>query len=135
MIRITVTGDTFRIRKRLKDNGFGWRPRSKEWVKTVAEGSLNSILEALRPMRSWSSNPTPVIVVSLIQVDINGDRMNKKVLGIKLRPEGERTGTDFLEQFKNDVQIVTAIPVPPDSEQEIEEDDEENGGNVDDSFY
>lgn len=135
MIRITVTGNTFNIRGRLNDKKFWWNRKSREWVKTVAEGSLNSTLEALRPMRSWSGNPTPVIVINLIQVDINGDRMNDKVLGIKLRPEGERTGTDFLELFKNDVLIVTAIPVPPDSEQDNEEDEEENGGNVDDSFY
>ena len=118
MIEIIVTGDTFDIKERLKDNKFRWNPESKEWSKTVGEVSLNHTLEALRPMNSMSDNQ-PKVYVTLTEVDIDMKQMSDKVLRIDLKPEGERV-VDFLSRMKDsvDVQVITnnSEPTPPSSE-------------------
>jgi len=120
MIEIIVTGDTFDIKSRLKDNKFRWNPESKEWGLTVTEVRLNSTLDALRPMRSMSDHQ-PKVYVSLTSVDINHRQMGDKVLRIDLKPEGERV-VDFLALLTKESQPVQVITnnseptTPPDSD-------------------
>ena len=131
MIEISVTGDTYDIRKRLKEQGFGWMSRSKTWVKSIAEASLNKTLEAIRPPRSWSEHPSPKINVMLKSVDINGNELRTEVLRINLKPVSEREGVDFLELFSRTVcgvQVITMSPSPLNTEKKKVE-------NVDEAFF
>ncbi|MHA1136547.1 MAG: hypothetical protein ACTSSE_08675 [Candidatus Thorarchaeota archaeon] len=120
MIRITVTGDTYPIRKRLKDGHFKWAKDFKAWYRVVGEGSLNATLEALRPMRSWVDQSYPVVVCKLEAIGVDGKKMSDKSCAIKLRPEGELGGTNFLELFQKEVDVRLSpndcSPSTPDSE-------------------
>lgn len=107
MIRIKVTGQTYEIRQRLKDQEFRWNPNRKEWTLTVCEGSLDHTINELRPMRSWNTNDIPEIYLSLQSVDIDNNPMSE-VVRIKLL-DVERPGVSVLDHFSN----VSDIHVSP----------------------
>lgn len=111
MIRITVTGDTYPVRKLLKDNKFRWNVGVKGWQRTIPEASLNHTIEKIRPPVSWSDAPSPKITITLESVDVWGKKMHDgKVLRFKLKSVGERARVDFFKKFLEDVcevQVVT----------------------------
>lgn len=111
MIKITVTGQTHPLRKLLKDNKFRWNVGLKGWQKTIGEASLNHTLEKIRPPASWSDAPAPKMTITLESVNVWGKKMHDgKVLRFKLKPVGERAGTDFFKKFLEgvcDVRVIT----------------------------
>lgn len=109
MIKITVTGQTFDIRKSLNDAKFFWNPEKKRWSKRVSEAALNATLESIRP--PYSLTKQLKVVVTLTSVDINNNRMREGEMRIKLKPVGEREGTDFLELFQDEVCGVQLSPI------------------------
>jgi len=134
MIRITVTGDITDIRKRLNDAKFRPNHNKRAWHRTVAEAELNGVLHALRPMRSWSDYPTPVIRIKLERVGINGELIRNEVMVFTLMPVGDVGGTNFLERFQNEVCVVQlspndCAPSTPDTEKKKET------KNVDPNFF
>lgn len=117
MIQITVTGDTYPVRRMLKNNHFGWD--GKTWRKTVAEADLNRTLESIRPPVSWSDEPSPKVTITLGYVGIHGNQINEgKDMRINLMPVGARGGVDFLSLFLDEtgVQIITTHTVPANAE-------------------
>lgn len=115
MIGISVTGDSYAIRRSLKDAQFRWNPKDKAWSKVVSEAMLDTTLESIRP--PYSLTKQPKVVVTLTSVDINSNRMREGEMRINLQPIGERAGVDFLTKFQAevcDVQIIAKeAPVPP----------------------
>lgn len=103
MIRITVTGDSYQVRKQLKDNKFRWNVGVKGWQKTIGEASLNHTLEKIRPPASWSDAPSPKMTITLASVDISGKKMRDGELRLRLNPVGERAGIDVFEKFLEEV--------------------------------
>ena len=111
MIRITVSGDTYDIRKRLKDNGFRWDPESITWHKTVGEASLDCDLDAIRPPQSFSIQESPQIYVILQSVDVRGNELNNSPFKLKLK-ELARPGVSVLDEFsKETVSDIHESPV------------------------
>ncbi len=101
MILITVKGDTFNIRKRLKENHFLWDEFNKEWTRVVGEAKLNSTVQGLRPMRSWNDGSYPNITVILTSVDVHGRQIGKKMMGIKLLPECLSENRDIYQEYQD----------------------------------
>lgn len=126
MINIEASGNTYAIRRVLKELKFRWNSVSKTWWKIVPEASLNATLNQLRSQFSYSDIPNPNVIIHLSQVSVRGIPLNDKVMGIKLRPEGARAETDFLSLFNTGElskgHIVTSNnqSAPPDSAKSIE---------------
>lgn len=110
MIRITVSGDTYDIRKRLKDNHFFWDPTTKTWSRIEGEASLDSTLDKLRPMISWSDVPTPQVFVTLHPVDVNGNLLSDRSFKLKLEAL-ERSGVSVLEEYRKVVSNSHVSPI------------------------
>jgi len=132
MIEINVTGDTYSLRKGLKENGFYWVQEQKCWRKIVTEATLNNTLEAIRPPVSWSEKPFPRLAVTLKYVSLDGRMMSDKVLRIFLKPVGERGGVDFLGLFQKEMSEFKLSPTAP-SPSDTEED--EGQSKIDDEFF
>ena len=134
MIKITVTGDTYSIRRVLKANQFIWDATPKRWHKTVTEASLNRTLEAIRPLVSWSDEPSPKITVTLHSVDAYGNEMHDgRFLRFKLKSAGDREGTNFFKKFLEEVsgfQVVTTTETTLPANAGMKE-----KGNVDEAFF
>lgn len=109
MINITVTGDTYAIRRSLKDAQFMWEPKDKAWSKVVGEAMLDTTLESIRPPHSLTKQPK--VVVTLTSVDVNGDRMREGEMRVSLQPAGERALVDFLTLFQAEVCDVKLSPI------------------------
>jgi hypothetical protein len=109
MIQITVTGDTFQLRKRLTENHYRWNAVTKSWQKTIGEASLDYQCEQLRPMRSLSDTPEPRIILELQQVDINGNPLSPNVTKVHLRSMA-RSGETISEIFNRENNSVITVP-------------------------
>lgn len=123
MINIIITGNTYPIRRLLKQSGFQWNPDKKHWLNRITEAKLNGTLEAIRPPPSWSEKESPRIKASLTSVDINGNELRKEVLVIDIKPEGEKIEADYFELFNRVVhsgQIITKTASVSPSSEEIE---------------
>ena len=131
MIRITVSGDTYFIRQRLKDNWFQWVPKSKTWIRTVTEARLDKTLGDIRPPESWSDNPGPQIIVELRSVDVQGKEFNESPFKLKLR-DVERPGVSILEEFRKNV---SDLHVSPTSLASGPINPKEKTRRIDDGFY
>lgn len=132
MIEVSVTGQTYELRKGLKDQGFHWVPKEKCWRKLITEATLNNVMEAIRPPVSWSNHPDPRLAVTLKYVTLDGRMLSDKVLRINLKPVGDRAGTDFLSLFQKEVcafKLSPCSPAPPDT------DEDECQRKVDDEFF
>jgi hypothetical protein len=109
MIQITVTGDTYSMRKTLQFNKFRWNAAIKAWQKTIGEASLDYQCEQLRPMRSLSDTPEPRIILELQQVDINGNPLSPNVTKVHLRSMA-RPGETISEIFNRENSVITIPP-------------------------
>lgn len=109
MIQITVTGETFQLRKSLKASKFRWNAVMKAWQKVVGEASLDYQCEQLRPMRSLSDNPEPKIILELRQVDINGNPLSPNITKVHLGSMA-RSGETISEIFNRENNSVITIP-------------------------
>jgi len=110
MIQITVTGETYQLRKTLKDNHFRWNAVLKAWQKVVGEASLDYQCEQLRPMRSLSDTPEPKIILELQKVDINGNPLSPSVTKVHLRSMA-RSGETISEIFNMENTVITVPPI------------------------
>lgn len=114
MIRITVSGNTYDIRKLFNDQKFQWDSLSKTWSKIVAEGSLDKTLDAIRPPGTWSDQQGPQITVTLHSVDVQGNELNNSPFKLKLM-ELARSGVSVLEEFRKELSGIHGSPIqePP----------------------
>ena len=110
MIRITVSGDTYDIRKLLKEIRFRWDPVLKTWSKIVAEGSLDKTLDAIRPQGTWSEEHSPQITVTLHSVDVQGNELNNSPFKLKLM-ELARPEVSVLVEFRKELSDIHGSPI------------------------
>ena len=107
MILITVTGQTKLIRITLGSNKFQWKPKPKEWIKIVSEGSLDHTLDLIMP-------EIATIMISLQKVDVHGNPLSPDILKFCLN-DVERSGETILEIFEKKMSVVSCVsPMPPD---------------------
>ena len=110
MIQITVTGETYSMRKRLIELRYRWNTVLKAWQKVVGEASLDYQCEQLRPMRSLSDTPEPKIILELRQVDINGNPLSPSVTKVHLGSMA-RSGETISEIFNRENTVITVPPI------------------------
>lgn len=118
MIEIRVIGDTYPLRKTLKEAGFRWRADHQQWRHRVSEAKLDATINGIRPPNSLSDKSSPTIYAELRQVDVEGRQMSKGHVRIKI---GERAGVEsILDHFNREVDSVMSIspistpsPTPP----------------------
>ena len=96
MILITITGKTFPIRKLFKDNKFQFFKNPNRYERIVGEGSLNTIIESIRPEHQ-------TVHIKLESVEYNGRLIEgRKSWGGELRPEDAKYPVDYLEIMQRD---------------------------------
>lgn len=108
MIRITVTGDTYPIRKVLKEHKFQYNHPGRNWYRAVRETDLNRVIGAITPEYHYGYD-SPEINVKLESVDKNGNLNREGVMRITLTSEGAKAGVDYYKLFERKVcnQIIT----------------------------
>ena len=108
MIELLVTGQTYHNRDRLKRMGYRWDPIRKGWSKLVAEASLNSTIEYLRPENvPWDMR------VTLRGCDVHGKSLYPETLTIKLAmQDAEREPVDYGELFCQTITTSFVRPSP-----------------------
>jgi hypothetical protein len=105
MIEITVTGDTYHIRKGLKDNGFRWNRIDHTWHKREDEESLNHTLDKITPF----ADRELTIRIRLVKVDRYGNPLSPIVrfcLSDVARP-----GVSALGIFNKEISVSCVSPI------------------------
>ena len=69
MITVTVKGNTYPIRKVLKDNLFNYNEFDRCWYRRVTESDLNSVIDTLKPMQVCDDYDTPKFYIKIERPD------------------------------------------------------------------
>ena len=102
MIKLTVTGGTFPIRRVLDRHRFQYNHPNRCWYRAVEELDLNRVLEALRPMYHYGYESKDVHV-KLESADKNGNVNREGVMRITLTSEDAKAGVDYRQIFEGKV--------------------------------
>jgi hypothetical protein len=105
MIEITVTGDTYHIRKGLKDNGFRWNHINQAWHKIEDEESLDHTLDKITPF----ADRELTIRIRLQRMDKHGNPLSpvmRFILKDMVRP-----GVSALDVFKKEISVSCVSPI------------------------
>jgi len=127
MILITVTGQTKLIRSTLGSNKFQWKPKPKEWIKIVSEGSLNHTLDLIMP-------EIATIMISLQKVDVHGNPLSPDILKFCLNDVESKEGT-ILEIFERKLSSSLVSPVSPSVPTESKKKEWKKLPGINDSFF
>ena len=106
MIEIRVTGDTYHIRKALKDNKFRWNHINQTWHKMENEESLDHTIKRLTP----AANNELTIRIRLQKVDVHGNPLSPDIMKFCLK-DVARPGVSVLEKFRKEISGSCVSPI------------------------
>ena len=114
MIKLTVTGHTFPLRKVLNTHRFQYNHPGRSWYRAVKETDLNRVIEALRPEYHYG-HEAKNINVKLESIDKNGNLNREGVMRITLTSEGAKAGVDYYRLFRDGIcnQVITDLNETP----------------------
>ena len=111
MFEITVTGDTYPMRKALTQQKYRWNVVKRSWSKIVSEAALDKECDAIRPVQSYSDIKEPNIIIELTKVDINGNPLSPDVMRVHLRSMARPGDARISDVFKEEVSVITVPPI------------------------